>query len=462
MASASLTPRARRRGAKRSDDLARGFDRIVYEEEWATVELWVADLESGKQSKVSLPGSPHELGFSPDGSKLALWVAPSPSIDDRYMKRELYVWDLGTRALRRVASTGGKVGSFAWSPDGSRLALVAGEDANDPKESGVVIADAGGAGSKRITDSNYQGHVQQVAWLSDENLVMSVAESCEVRMVMQSASGGELETLVSEAGVIGAWVLDAECRRLLFTADTAAHPAELFAWTLAANERPRRLTRHNAWLSDVPMGKQRVVRYRARDGLDIEGVLIEPVNAKAGQSYPLILVVHGGPEAHFSNGWLSAYSRPGQMAASRGYAVFHPNYRSSTGRGVDFSKLGQAELAGPEFDDLVDGVDHLIAEGLVDKKRVGVTGGSYGGYASAWCATRYSDRFAASVMFVGIRTRSRSAARRTSRTRTTSCTGASAPGRTGSACSKQVRSTTSRRRRPRSSSRMARTTRGSA
>jgi dipeptidyl aminopeptidase/acylaminoacyl peptidase len=83
-------------------------------------------------------------------------------------------------------------------------------------------------------------------------------------------------------------------------------------------------------------------------------------------------------------------------------AVFYPNYRGSTGRGVEFSKLDHGDPAGKEFDDIVDGVDHLVASGLVDKDKVGITGGSYGGYASAWGATYYTERFAASVMFVGI------------------------------------------------------------
>jgi dipeptidyl aminopeptidase/acylaminoacyl peptidase len=114
------------------------------------------------------------------------------------------------------------------------------------------------------------------------------------------------------------------------------------------------------------------------------------------------MTVHGGPEAHVSNGWVTSYSNPGQVAAARGFAVFYPNYRGSTGRGVEFSKMGQADAAGKEFDDIVDAIDHFVAAGLVDKAKVGITGGSYGGYASAWGATYYSDRYAASVMFVGI------------------------------------------------------------
>jgi dipeptidyl aminopeptidase/acylaminoacyl peptidase len=114
------------------------------------------------------------------------------------------------------------------------------------------------------------------------------------------------------------------------------------------------------------------------------------------------MYVHGGPESHESNGWLTSYSRPGQVAAAKGFAVFYPNYRGSTGRGVEFSKMGQADAAGKEFDDLIDGIDHLIELGIADPNAIGVTGGSYGGYASAWCSTFFSDRFAASVMFVGI------------------------------------------------------------
>ena len=93
---------------------------------------------------------------------------------------------------------------------------------------------------------------------------------------------------------------------------------------------------------------------------------------------------------------------PGQVAAGKGYAVFLPNYRGSTAYGTAFAKEHQGDYAGKEFDDLVDGKRALAAEGITDPLRTGITGGSYGGYASAWGATRYSEEYAASVMFVGI------------------------------------------------------------
>jgi dipeptidyl aminopeptidase/acylaminoacyl peptidase len=116
----------------------------------------------------------------------------------------------------------------------------------------------------------------------------------------------------------------------------------------------------------------------------------------------MVLIVHGGPEAHFSNGWITRYSEPGQILAGEGYAVFYPNYRGSTGKGVDFAKAHQNDYAGGEFNDLVDGVEALAAEEIVNADQVGITGGSYGGFASAWGATALSEHFAASVMFVGI------------------------------------------------------------
>ena len=159
---------------------------------------------------------------------------------------------------------------------------------------------------------------------------------------------------------------------------------------------------HNPLLAGLQLGEQRVFSYEARDGVRIDGVLITPPGEAPEGGWPLILSVHGGPEAHDSDGWLTSYSDPGHIGAGDGYAVYYPNYRGSTGRGVDFAKAHQQDYAGTEFDDLVDAVDALAEAGIVDPDRAGITGGSYGGYASMWGATALSEHFAASVAFVGI------------------------------------------------------------
>ncbi|MCB0588573.1 MAG: S9 family peptidase, partial [Phaeodactylibacter sp.] len=188
---------------------------------------------------------------------------------------------------------------------------------------------------------------------------------------------------------------------LVLTANSPLFPDEAFLLP-ADMQEPQRITDSNPWLADKKMGRQEAITFSARDSLELQGILIHPVNEEKGKAYPLITVVHGGPESHYSNGWLTYYSTAGQMAAAQGYRVFYPNYRGSTGRGVEFAMSSQGDLAGKEFDDVVDGVDYLVEQGLVDKDKVGVTGGSYGGYATGWMATRYTDKFAAGVMFVGI------------------------------------------------------------
>jgi dipeptidyl aminopeptidase/acylaminoacyl peptidase len=188
-------------------------------------------------------------------------------------------------------------------------------------------------------------------------------------------------------------------------ASTGTHPDEVFTLD-RGDARLQRLTDSNPGLGEADLGEQKVVHWQAEDGLDIAGVLILPVgHGQPGgpkAPYPLVSVVHGGPESCWHDGWNTSYSRWGQVLAGRGYAVLMVNYRGSTGRGVAYAKADHRDLAGREFRDILDGIDHLAEIGLIDPERVGSGGGSYGGYFSAWAATRHSERFQAAVVFAGI------------------------------------------------------------
>ena len=259
-----------------------------------------------------------------------------------------------------------------------------------------------GGGELRDLLPGLEAHVVTAAW-HGERLVFLVAEGVGTWIGEIAADGSGRKTILAAGGPIWSGLSLADDGATALVGSTSEHPDELFHLVAGSGApEPRRLTDSNPWLAEVELAPQEAVRYPARDGLEIEGLLIRPLGEEPGRRYPLVMIVHGGPEAHFSNGWITNYSRPGQALAARGFAVFYPNYRASTGRGVAFSKLDHKDLAGKEFDDLVDGVDYLIASGLVDGEKVGVTGGSYGGFATAWCATYYSERFAAGVMFVGI------------------------------------------------------------
>lgn len=379
-----------------------GFTQRVYEEDWRPVKVWVArpGLESTPPRPVELPGSASELHWSPAGDRLAVALAPTALVDDEYMNRKLHIVDVETgRILARIENPG-KLGGVRWSPDGKYLAFLSAADRNDPAAGRLMVVPAGGGAPRDVLEDT-EGHVTDLAWLGPDSIVYTEARG--VWSVVRSVryDGSNREILTGTGGPVYTSVsASRDGRSVALLAHTPHHPPEIYLAT--AKWPPSRLTRSNPWLREERLAPQEVIQFRARDGLELEAVLIRPLHEQKGTRYPLILDVHGGPEAHYSHGWLTSYVNPGQMAAAKGMAVLYVNYRGSTGRGIEFSKLGQGDPAGKEFDDLVDAIEHLERTGMIDPKRVGITGGSYGGYASAWAATRYSERFAAAVMFVGI------------------------------------------------------------
>ena len=377
-----------------------GFTQRVYEEDARPYLLHVAPLDRPGEARVlALEGSAQEVKWSPSGERLAVKVSPRELVDDVLMRSRVLFIAVEDGSVLGAADTPGKLGRMAWAPDGRHLGLVMGADINDPREGRLAVVGREG-GVPRDLLPGLEGHVWHLGWRNAQRLVYISYEGVEARLGEIGRDGSGDRTLARGGPIWDGLSVSADGRAIALGAHAPAHPREVFR--MEGRGAPQRLTTSNPWLEDVALARQEVVRYRARDGLEIEGLLIHPLQRRADERVPLILAVHGGPEAHYSNGWLSSYSHPGQAAAARGYAVFYPNYRASTGRGVAFTKLNHGRPAAEEFDDLVDGVDHLVATGLVDPERVGITGGSYGGYATAWGATRYSERFAAAVMFVGL------------------------------------------------------------
>jgi dipeptidyl aminopeptidase/acylaminoacyl peptidase len=383
----------------------KGFAQEIYEEDWRPAEVWIADVSGADEPrKLVLEGSAHDVHWSPVADRLAVVVTPTPLVDDGYMRRKVVVIGVEDGSVALELEQPGKLGQVGWSPDGRHLATIAAADLNDPSAGRLTVAAADGGAPADVLP-HYEGHVTGFAW-QDAEALLYVADrgvwTVFERVPAVQRGRAEPTTILAAGGpILESLSVSQDGMRAAFVASSPEHPGEVYTMS-HGDAGPRRRTHSNAWLADVRLAPQERVEFTARDGLELEGILIRPLDAPEGVRVPLILYVHGGPEAHDANGWLTGYNRPGQVAAAQGYAVFYVNYRGSTGRGVEFSKLSQGDPAGREFDDLVDAVQHLVSIGLVDRDRVGVTGGSYGGYATAWCATKLSEHFAAGVMFVGI------------------------------------------------------------
>ncbi|HVS64752.1 MAG TPA: S9 family peptidase [Thermoanaerobaculia bacterium] len=391
----------------------KGFDQKIYEEDVAFTRLFVAEVGDGslaagaeapEPEQLPVKGSVRAVEWSPEGDLLMITDTPTPLIDDSYTRIKVRLLDVEGDLVRTVENPG-KLGDVRLSPDGRHLAMISAADLNDPAAGRLMVAETG-AGALRDLLPGLPGHVSSLAWVDGDTIAYTADVGTETEIGLVDLAGSK-RVLVPPGRIVTTRLeVSPGGDRAALLGETPTHPQELFTLDLgdgklAAGALVRR-TESNPWLEEVRLARQETITFEARDGLELQGILMVPLEHREGERHPLIMVVHGGPESHYRNGWLTGYSTSGQHAAARGFAVFYPNYRGSTGRGVEFSKTSQAEATNEEFDDVIDGVDHLIEIGLADRDRIGITGGSYGGYASAWGATYYSERFAAAIPFVGI------------------------------------------------------------
>jgi dipeptidyl aminopeptidase/acylaminoacyl peptidase len=362
----------------------KGFTAFAYEEDARYSALWVVSLnEKDSEAKKLFGGDPStgyvtSFDMSNNNSTIVAAVAPTNLVDDSLMLQDLVVIDVASGKETSRIDIPGKLGSFELSDNGKQVAFTGGTDLSDPSDGVLMIANTDSTEFTQLTPNALQ-HIQDVDWYKGDLLTVA-HRGVESAMVVYNTKGDEKRVLPTPQDIVvrSADVAGDEIRLL---ADSSVHPREVFS---LKRNKVSKLSDHNSWLSELELAKQTTYTYTARDGEKIEGLLLTPSGSKPAAGWPLILTVHGGPEAHYSDGWITRYSDAGQFGAARGYAVFYPNYRGSTGRGVAFTKQHQGDYAGKEFNDLVDGVKALGDDGLIDRDRVGITGGSYGGYASMW------------------------------------------------------------------------------
>lgn len=382
---------------------AKGIEIEVYEEEWVHRNLYVYNTSTGNLRQVTHDVTVFDFVLSPDGRYAAAAIAPRNLVDDSYMFKRIHLVNMETGHLEKIMDNPGKLANMAFSPDGNKLAFRGASKLEDSVEGSLFVLDLQNLQAFEDLQNLVEGmelSVIDFAWMDNNTLLYAAEESVDIVLSMQNLDEDERRILIEPETLVFRRFFHHD-GTIVMSGNTWTHPNELFTFDLASGELVRH-TNHNPWLDGIRLAKQRKLTYYARDNQDIEGVLLYPLDYEPGRTYPMIVYIHGGPEAAVQNGWVTSYGTWGQVAAARGYFVFMPNYRASSGRGVDFTMAGYGDLVGVEYDDVIDGIDHLIEVGYADIDRVGIGGGSYGGYFAAWSATRHTDRFAASVMFVGI------------------------------------------------------------
>lgn len=188
-----------------------------------------------------------------------------------------------------------------------------------------------------------------------------------------------------------------QAERLILTVSSDRNSGEFYLYD-AASQQALFLAARDPWLDPARMAEVKQVRFKARDGLDIDGYLTLP-KGKPAKALPMVVVPHGGPFG-VADGW--RFDSDSQFLASRGYLVMQTNFRGSGGRGDAFVRKGYGEWGGKMIDDLTDGVRWAVAEGYADPKRLCIFGASYGGYAALMSAVREPELYRCAVGYVGV------------------------------------------------------------
>lgn len=378
-------------------------DRIVVDRDYHFARLWVIDAAGGEPTAIT-PAEYQVRAFAWFRDGWALVTSPTPKEDDFMLPWTVRYVRKGDAAAETLWEGNYAIDVLAASRDGQSLAWLHGGALGEESADELWVIERDGA--PRLAAADYSGGMMWMGWLPDgDSLLVTAAAGTRVALGRLDVASGTFETLFSDRTIHyfltppGASV-SADGRTLACVLSEGDRPAEV--WVGAPGGELRQITDANPGLREVALGKAETIRWRAPDGLEIEGVLVYPVGYQEGTRYPLIVQIHGGPTGVWSESFIvAAWHDWAQPLAARGYAVLMPNPRGSAGRGREFAWGNRRRWGIGDLDDVLSGVDALVARGLADPERLGVGGWSYGGYLTSW-TIGHTNRFKAAVVGAGV------------------------------------------------------------
>ncbi|MEX0891006.1 MAG: S9 family peptidase [Gemmatimonadota bacterium] len=289
---------------------------------------------------------------------------------------------------QRLGEWLGNERGITWSPDSRRIAFTSSTGRTAPSRLYVVDARPGAEPRDLLGDWPYEPG--SVEWREDGKLWFTVSIGGRSALMTLDPRTGERTQVVGGRRQLRGVTYDADFTRMTYVATRVDAPTELYVADIdGSNER--RLTGFNDELtSEVAFSDAERFTFESVDGFEIEGWMMKPYGYEEGREYPLVLYIHGGPHSQYGEGWFDEF----QNIAGAGMWVLFTNPRGSSGYGADFTYSTRGRWGLEDYEDLMKAVDIAAARPDVDEDRMGVTGGSYGGFMTAWITTR-TDRFKA-------------------------------------------------------------------
>jgi dipeptidyl aminopeptidase/acylaminoacyl peptidase len=339
--------------------------------------------------------------WSPDGSSLAYVVTPTPKADDGRLT-DIYVVPSAGGTPRLLVQNDGPDNAPRWSPDGNSIAYLTRIGKRDVVGQEQLAVIPAGGGTPRVITAGFLYQPEAATWSPDGRTLYFTANVRTTSQLFRvAAAGGAPEALTDIAGVMSAASFSRDGMAIAYTQTDMEHPSDVYVARVAAHVAGTRRTDQNPQVRDFALAKSEVIRWKAADGTDVEGILYYPLGYEPGKHYPMVAEIHGGPAGAWNQSFPGSWGNSADVWAARGWAVFFPNPRGSTNYGEKFLRANIKDWGGGDYHDIQAGIDHLVALGVADSSRLAQSGWSYGGYMTAWTLTQ-TNRFKAVMVGAGL------------------------------------------------------------
>ncbi len=375
---------------------------FAFDENWQYRHLWRASVPDGRTERLT-SGEFHVRGYtlSRDGTRMLQARSPSPLLDDGQLS-ELWIADASGGEAARVTENGIAEAGASLSPDGTRVLFVANSNQDFEfyyNDKIFVMPLSGGRPEVLLPDLPHE--VNAAEWSADGRSIFFLANTgVRQELFRVDVATRAITQLTRGDHTVSSWSYHPKLAKHVYTVSHAANAGDVHVLDARDNARPVKVTAVYDYLGrDFRLPRQEAIRWKGEDGVDVEGLLFWPLDYVDGQRYPLVVQTHGGPASsdRFSFGYSNNYV---QKLTAMGYFVLKPNYRGSTGYGDAFLRDMVGHYFNQAHKDVMAGVDHLIARGLVDGERMAKMGWSAGGHMTNKIIT-YTDRFKAASSGAG-------------------------------------------------------------
>jgi len=376
--------------------------------DWKVVEadpknqsLWLVPLGG------ELPAKPQQLTeakfhvmefqWSPDSARIAFVQAPGSGQNEAFLS-DLGEIEVATKQARMISATEFSETEPQYSPDGRYLAFRRGEGKRRMDAHRVILLTRA-SGEQRPLAETFDGSPQLLGW-TGAGLLYVESRGTKGGLQLLPLDATPRDVFVPQRGILYAWRPTGT--HVGVSLQTPDEPQEAYVLPLSGRPAPVRVSAANTGIARPPLGRTEVIRWKSKDGREIEGLLTYPKGYTAGTRVPLLLNIHGGPSGVFTESFTGAAGIcPIAAFAEKGIAVLRPNPRGSSGYGTAVRQMVVQDWGGLDAQDLLTGVDHVIGMGVANPDKLAVMGWSYGGYMTAWLVTQ-TTRFKAAAVGAGI------------------------------------------------------------